>query len=222
MHDCLYGLYAITPDNRHGIDRLRRDVEAALVGGARVIQYRDKSADSARRREEALALREICAARHVPLIVNDDIELAVAIDADGVHIGREDGELASVRRRLGNQRLIGLSCYNDYDLARQAAAGGADYIAFGSFFASPTKPHAVAATPALLRRARSELGVPVVAIGGISPENGAALVRDGADMLAVISAVFGADDITAAARAFAPCFDNAEEISRDEHRPRTF
>jgi thiamine-phosphate pyrophosphorylase len=221
MNDRLHGLYAITPDYRHGIDRLRRDVEAALTGGARVIQYRDKSDDSARRRTEALALRELCAAHRVPFIVNDDVELAVAVAADGVHVGRDDGELATARRRLGNQRLVGVSCYNDFDLARQAAAGGADYVAFGSFFASPTKPHAVAATPALLHQARDELGIPVVAIGGISPENGAALVRHGADMLAVISAVFGADDITAAARAFAPCFDTAEEISRDDHRPRT-
>lgn len=213
MNERLHGLYAITADQHNGLEHLRSDVEAALTGGARVIQYRDKSSDTGRRQREARVLRDLCAAFDAPFIVNDDIELAASVGADGVHIGRDDGGLEAARRFLGNEFLIGVSCYNDFDLARQAVAGGADYVAFGSFFASPTKPHAVTATPSLLRRARDELRVPVVAIGGISPENGAALVRDGADMLAVISAVFGADDITAAARAFAHCFYTAEETT---------
>jgi thiamine-phosphate pyrophosphorylase len=147
----------------------------------------------------------------VSFVVNDDVELAVAAGADGVHLGLDDAEIAHARQHLGDRRLIGVSCYNRLDLARQAVGAGADYVAFGSFFCSPTKPLAVAAGPDLLVQARRELALPVVAIGGISPENGGALVTAGADMLAVISAVFAATDITAAARAFAPCFNRAEE-----------
>jgi thiamine-phosphate pyrophosphorylase len=128
-----------------------------------------------------------------------------------VHLGREDAGLDEARRRLPADALIGCSCYNRFDLAERAAAHGADYVAFGSFFASPTKPRAVPASPDLLRRARDELDLPAVAIGGITPENGAALVDAGAAMLAVISAVFDAPDITRAARAFAPCFRLTEE-----------
>lgn len=210
----LTGLYAITPDIRSGPEVLATRVAAALDGGARVIQYRDKSGDRARRLAEATRLCRLCHARGIPLLVNDDVDLAIAAGADGVHIGREDGVLAEARARLGPDRLIGVSCYDRLELARDAAMGGADYIAFGSFFASPTKPAAVRATPALLRDFRRESDLPVVAIGGISPENGAALVAAGVDMLAVISAVFAADDITAAARAFDACFQTAEERPR--------
>jgi thiamine-phosphate pyrophosphorylase len=210
----LEGLYAITPDIRLGPDALAAMVGAALDGGARVIQYRDKSGDRPRRLAEAGRLSRLCRARGTPFLVNDDIDLALAVDADGVHIGRDDGQLADARLRLGADRLIGVSCYDRLALARDALRGGADYVAFGSFYASPTKPVAVRATPALLRAFRRESSLPVVAIGGISPENGAALADAGADMLAVISAVFGADDITAAARAFSACFQTAEERSR--------
>ena len=134
MNERLRGLYAITPDRHVDLAQLRSDVEAALAGGARIVQYRDKSGDTERRRLEARVLRDLCSAFAVPFIVNDDVELAVATLADGVHIGRDDGELAVARRRLGEGRLVGVSCYNDFELARQAAAGGADYIAFGSFF----------------------------------------------------------------------------------------
>jgi thiamine-phosphate pyrophosphorylase len=207
----LRGLYLITDDRRSGPDALLAAVAAALRGGARVVQYRDKGTDTARRLAEARALAGLCRAHQVPLLINDDVELAISVGADGVHLGRDDADLPSARARLPAGSLIGVSCYNRLELARDAAARGADYIAFGSFFPSPTKPQAVRADPGLLRRARRELRLPTVAIGGISPENGAALVRAGADMLAVISAVFAAPDVTAAAQAFARCFDPAEE-----------
>lgn len=211
MNYPLRGLYVITEDRQLGPDRLVASVEAALRGGARLVQYRDKSGDHARRLAEARALAAICRTFAVPLLINDDVELAVAAAADGVHLGRDDPDPAGARARLPTGSLIGVSCYDRFELARAAAANGADYIAFGSFFPSPTKPHAVRAHTELLRRARRELRLPTVAIGGISPENGAALVQAGADMLAVVSAVFAASDVTAATQAFAPCFNPAKE-----------
>lgn len=207
----LHGLYVITDDRRAGPRALCSAVSAALRGGARIVQYRDKGQDPARRLAEAQALAELCRAHRAVFLVNDDVDLAVAAGADGVHLGRDDADVAAARGRLPDSGLIGVSCYNRFETARQAAALGADYIAFGSFFPSPTKPAAVRAGPDLLVRARRELALPAVAIGGISPENGAALVRAGADMLAVISAVFAAPDISAAARAFSNCFGIAEE-----------
>ncbi len=207
----LRGLYVITEDRALGPDALGAAVAAAIRGGARMVQYRDKSTDHARRLAEAQRLRELCRAQRAVFVINDDIALAATVGADGVHLGRDDDDIAAARARLPTGSLVGLSCYNRFAHARAAAAQGADYIAFGSFFASPTKPRAAHADPALLSRARRELRLPTVAIGGISPENGATLVRAGADMLAVISAVFAAPDITAAARAFAPCFTPAKE-----------
>ena len=211
MNRRLQGLYAITEDRALSAGEACVVVEAALRGGASLVQYRDKSSDHRRRLAAATALKALCARYRVPLLINDDVELARAVGADGVHLGRDDPDIGHARARLPDHSLIGVSCHNRFELAQQAVEAGADYVAFGSFFASPTKPQAVAATPDLLRRARTELSVPTVAIGGISPENGAALVRAGADMLAVISAVFAAPDVTAAARAFAPCFNPAEE-----------
>ena len=202
----LRGLYAITPTDLATRAGLTQAVEQAIAGGARVLQYRDKSADPVRRLDRALALQAQCLAAQVPLVVNDDLELAVRVGAAGVHLGRADADPATARSRLGPAALIGVSCYNDYALAEGASAAGASYVAFGSFFPSVTKPEAVPATPELLRRARRELGLPVVAIGGITPENGRALIDAGADMLAVISALFDQPDIAAAARAFASLF----------------
>lgn len=210
----LNGLYLITMQGSAGSDALVADVRAALRGGAALVQYRDKGSDNARRHAEADALRTLTHEFGVPLLINDDVDLAVAVAADGVHLGRDDTELKAARARLPAASLIGVSCYNDFGLAEQAAKAGADYVAFGSFFPSPTKPQAVRATPSLLARARRELPVPTVAIGGISPENGAALVDAGADMLAVISAVFAAADVTAAAQAFAACFNANQERPR--------
>lgn len=210
----LRGLYAITEDRALGPAALSEAVAAAIAGGARVIQYRDKSTDRERRLAEASAVRRLTANSNIPLLINDDVDLAAAVGADGVHLGTDDADLTAARARLPAGSLIGISCYNRFELAQLAVAQGADYVAFGSFYPSPTKPNAVRADRQLLRRARTELAVPTVAIGGISPENGAALVAAGADMLAVISAVFAAPDVTAATKAFAPCFDSPEETDR--------
>ena len=201
------GLYAITdavliPDSVFVVT-----VEKAILGGAQVIQYRDKSKNSGRRLRQAQALNTLCRSYRIPLIVNDDIELAASVEAAGVHLGKEDPCLANARARLGYQAIVGVSCYNHLDLALDATRQGADYVAFGSFFPSPSKPAAVHADIALLREARHALSVPIVAIGGIIPDNGRSLVEAGADGLAVISGVFGQADIRAAARAYADLFD---------------
>jgi len=196
------GLYAITPQTED-TDRLVRLVTAALAGGARAVQYRDKSGDRARRRAQAGALRELCRQRGVPLIVNDDVELALEVRADGVHLGRDDPDPAAARTRLGPGMLIGASCYADLTRAPVVVRAGADYVAFGSVFASRTKPEAVHAPLSLFARVREHVAVPLVAIGGITPANAAEVLAAGADGLAVSSALFDAPDVGAAAAAFA-------------------
>lgn len=200
------GLYIITDGPR---DDLLDKVTQALAGGAKLLQYRDKSTDAARRHREAAALKDLCTAHGVPMIVNDDIALAHAIGADGVHLGASDGDLAAARATLGPDAIIGVSCYNSLERARELAAAGADYLAFGAFFPSPTKPHAPRAPLELLRQSAA-LGLPRVAIGGITPDNGASLVEAGADYLAVISAVFGAADVRAAAQSVADLYSVAD------------
>ncbi len=199
------GLYVITPDSADTVELLRRS-RLALEGGARMLQYRNKSSDAALRRAQAVALRELAHEFAVPFIVNDDVRLAAQVGADGVHLGAEDGGLGEARALLGKRRTIGISCYNCIALAHEAASRGADYVAFGAFFPSGVKPAAVRADIGLLRQARAELAVPLVAIGGITPQNGAALLEAGADALAVISAVFDAADIRSAARDFSGLF----------------
>jgi thiamine-phosphate pyrophosphorylase len=198
------GLYALTPDEPDPAVLLAA-VRAAVAGGAAAVQYRNKPADPALRAEQAHALVAMCRAAGVPLIVNDDITLALTVDAAGLHLGRDDGDLAAARRRLGPGRLLGASCYDRLELAERAVAAGADYVAFGSVFASPTKPAAVRAPLALLGAAR-RLGVPVVAIGGITLENAPQAIAAGADSLAVITALFDAGDVAARARAFDALF----------------
>jgi thiamine-phosphate pyrophosphorylase len=195
------GLYAITPDEPNTAELLDK-VRLVLSGGASVLQYRNKAADAVLRRQQARALRELTHEFSVPLIINDDVLLAQQIDADGVHLGGEDGSVIAARAQLGRSKLIGLSCYNRLALAHEAVQQGADYVAFGSFFASLVKRNAVAASPDLLRQARRDISVPLVAIGGITVDNGAQLLEAGADALAVISAVFGAADIQGIARQF--------------------
>ena len=195
----LVGLYAVTPDVAD-TSFLVAGVEAALAGGASAIQYRSKSVDAALKRMQAEALARVHAARGGLFIVNDDAALALAVGADGVHLGVDDGSIAAAREILGPERLIGVSCYDRFELAETAMAAGADYVAFGSFYASRVKPGARRAGLALLQRAAT-LGVPVVAIGGVTAENAAELTRAGAHAVAVISAVFGAGDPAAIERA---------------------
>jgi thiamine-phosphate pyrophosphorylase len=200
----LRGLYAIT--DGIPLPALTAAVESAIRGGARVIQYREKSADRERRFDEARALLGLCKGYDVPLIVNDDVALAAEIGADGVHLGRDDGRVEDARVRLGPRAVIGVSCYDSLERAVQAAHDGADYVAFGSFFASRSKPAVVRAPLTLLAEARRKLNIPLCAIGGITPGNGAELVASGADMLAVIQGLFGAADIHATAKAYSKLF----------------
>ena len=203
-HDfSLRGLYAISDGPRAD---LVEACAAALDGGVAILQYRDKTTDSARRHAEAAALQALCARHGVPLIINDDIELAAAVGAAGVHLGEDDAAFATARAQLGANAIIGVSCYDSLERARQMAAAGADYLAFGAFFASPTKPAARRATPELLRAAKA-LDRPLVAIGGITADNAPSLIEAGADAIAVISALFGAPDVCAAAHRFADLFE---------------
>lgn len=202
----IVGLYAITADELSTSELLHRS-RLVLRGGARLLQYRNKLADEALRFEQASALRRLTQEFGVPLIINDEVALAVKVGADGVHLGATDGDISLARARLGADKLIGASCYNRLDLAREAAGQGADYVAFGAFFPTEIKPNAPQADLSLLRRARAELSLPVVAIGGITAQNGAALIAAGAGALAVISAVFSAPDIELAAQKFSNLFN---------------
>lgn len=205
------GLYAVTPDITD-TDELLRCVRAALQGGARVLQYRNKSAAAALRLQQAQALRQLTREFNAKFIVNDDARLAAQVDADGVHLGGEDGSVAAARTVLGAAKIIGVSCYNRASLAQEAVRQGADYVAFGAFFSSSVKPEAVQADVQLLQTARRELKVPVVAIGGITQQNGAALVEAGADALAVISALWSAPDIKASAQEFSNLFRQGKPV----------
>lgn len=202
----LRGLYAIADTAYLDDACLISAVEQAIAGGARVIQYRDKQNDAATRLRQAQALSRVCQEHGVIFLVNDDVGLAKESDADGVHLGCEDMALPEARAQLGSGKLIGVSCYNELEHALMAEKQGADYVAFGSFFPSRTKPQAARASLDLLHAARRRLKTPIVAIGGITPENGAALINAGADMLAVIEGVFGQPDIRTAARRYANLF----------------
>lgn len=210
MNPPIAGLYAITPDIADTRDLLLC-TRAALSGGARVLQYRNKTASPALRREQALALQALCMEFTVPLIINDHLDLALAVDAAGLHLGGDDGDIAAARAQLGPDKLLGASCYDRIELARAAVAAGADHIAFGSFFASSVKPDAVRPPVDLITRAKQQFRLPVVAIGGITPHNAPQLIAAGVDAIAVISAVFTAADVAAAAREFQALFEIRHE-----------
>lgn len=195
------GLYAITPDIAE-LEPLLRKVEQALKAGVALLQYRNKAISKDKRLLQAKELAPLARGYGVPLIINDDVEIAVAVGANGVHLGKEDGDLAAARAKLPG-RILGASCYNDLGKARAAVRAGANYVAFGSVFPSPTKPHAVQAPLSLFG---ANLGVPLCAIGGITLGNAPALIAAGADLLAVITDLFDAPDIAARAAQYRKLF----------------
>lgn len=204
----LRGLYAITPDQADGAALLAA-VEAALAGGCRLLQYRDKLSAMPEQVARARALRELTRRHGARLIINDDLALARLVDADGLHLGRDDGHLPAARAILGPHKLLGASCYADLASAERAAALGANYVAFGAIFPSPTKPQAVPCTVDLLFRAKTALTVKVCAIGGITLDKAPQLVAAGVDLLAVITDLFSAPDIAARAAAYQSLFEKA-------------
>lgn len=205
-HSLIRGLYAITDAKLMPEADFVSRAEAALRGGARILQYRDKGTDPEKRQRQAVGLLSVCIKNGATLVINDDVLLARSIGAPAVHLGQGDTSIQDARAILGPEVLIGVSCHNSLELAIKAQLAGADYLAFGAFHQSSTKPEAVIAAPELLHSARRQLSLPLVAIGGVTPENGGFLLRAGADALAVISGIFAAGDIEAAARRFARLF----------------
>jgi len=201
------GLYAITPDEQD-TDILLAKVEAALQGGIGILQYRNKLADHKLKTQQARALLPLCRHYQVPFVINDSIKLCMTLDADGVHLGADDGNLAEARARLGNGKILGASCYNRFDLALSAQQLGADYVAFGACFASSTKPNAPVAGLHLFTQAKAELHVPAVAIGGITLENAPLVIAAGASSVAVINAIFNADDVKLISQQFTKLFQS--------------
>ena len=199
------GLYLITPDETDTA-RLMARTAPLLAAGVTWLQYRNKTAGDALRHEQASALQSLCATAGVPLIINDDVHLAKSIGAAGVHLGEDDGDIAAARALLGAQAIIGASCYDELPLAQRAVAAGASYVAFGAFFPTRSKTGTRQASVELLAQSAS-LGVPRVAIGGITPDNARSLVEAGADLVAVISGVYDAADPIAAVHAYRRCFD---------------
>ncbi len=199
------GLYAVTPDELN-IDLLCQKVEAALQGGAAIVQYRNKAADASMRLRQASALLALCRSYHVPFIINNHLDLCAQLDADGLHLGAADGNVGEARRVLGADKIIGASCYNQLDLALKAEAAGASYVAFGACFSSGSKPNAVNAPLALFAQAKNKISIPLVAIGGITLANAPQVVKAGADALAVIAALFDSAEITKTSQQFVQMF----------------
>ncbi len=205
----LRGLYAITPEATDG-ERWLADIAAALAGGCRIVQYRDKTQAMAERVARAHALRALTRRHAATLLINDDLALCQLVDADGVHLGRDDGNLRHARQLLGPDRLLGASCYADLAAAAAASRAGADYVAFGAVYPSPTKPAAPRAAVDLFSQAKTMLTAKVCAIGGITLDNAPPLIAAGCDLLAVITDLFSAPDITAHAAAYQRLFDHQE------------
>lgn len=206
MNSPLHGLYAITDPTLMG-DRLLADAELAIRGGIRLLQYRNKLAAYSQQEAEAAALLSLCRAQGVRFIINDNPRLAVKLDADGVHLGQSDSDIAAARHMLGADKIIGITCHASLKMALAAEKAGANYVAFGRFFPSQSKPDAPPAEIDILQQARHRLSIPLVAIGGITPENGGLLINAGADMLAVIHGIFAANNVLAAVQHYAELFD---------------
>ena len=207
MKKHIQGLYAITDQQLIAPKKFAARVKQVLQGGAQIVQYRDKSQQHQLRFEQASIVVDLCKKFGAISIINDDIELAKIVKADGVHIGTDDDELSYARQELGEQKIIGVSCYADLSLAEQAVADSADYVAFGSIFSSPTKPQAPIAGLDILRQAKQSLRVPIVAIGGITLDNLDDVVSSGADAVAIISGVFANEDISQQALQFSQAFN---------------
>jgi len=201
----MYGLYAITNGNTG--TTLHANVEKILAENIKLLQYRDKTTNTQQRYDDARQLQQLCLQYNTYFIINDDIQLAKSIQADGVHLGNNDSSIREARRVLGQKAIIGISCYNNLALAIQAEQEGANYVAFGSFFNSPTKPNAPKATIALLQQAKKTLSIPICCIGGITLTNAPLLIEAGADMIAVISAVFSQPNSQQTARQFSALFE---------------
>lgn len=201
-----HGLYAITDAQLTPEARLSEMVAKAIEGGAVMIQYRNKTADETQRLREALLLRDLCGAHRIPLIINDHVELARHVGAQGVHLGATDAQVHAARALLGEHAIIGVSCYNEFPRALRAQQAGADYVAFGSFHPTATKSGTVRATIDLLQEAKKHLRIPMVAIGGITPENGRPIVQAGARLIAACHGVFGQPDVRSAAQKYAHLF----------------
>lgn len=199
------GLYLVTPD-WDDTDRLLHATEQALLGGAALVQYRHKTADATQRLAQAGALQALCRRHGRPLIINDHAELCIALDADGIHVGGTDASVAQMRALLGPGKIVGASCYGDLELALAAQRGGASYIAFGGFYPSRVKQYPVTTAPGIIAQARALIDLPVVVIGGMTVANAQPLVAQGAQMVAAISSVYGAQEVRAAAAGFAGLF----------------
>lgn len=202
----LQGLYAITDASLISDKKFSATIEQALSGGVSIIQYRDKTDNTLKRLRQAGEVKLLCEQYNTTFIINDDIELATETDADGVHLGANDHSYEIARDKLGSHKIIGITCYNQINRALHAQKMGADYVAFGSFYTSSVKPMAVIASLDLLQQAKQQLTIPVCAIGGINLNNASQLITEGADMLAVITGVFGADDIQYACSQFSALF----------------
>lgn len=199
------GLYLVTPD-WDDTKRMLAATEAALRGGAALVQYRHKTASDALRREQAASLLSLCRSHGTPLIINDFVDLCLALGADGVHVGGTDASVAQVRAAVGADKIVGASCYGDLQLARDARDAGASYVAFGGFYPSRVKKYAVTTAPEIVAQSKAEIALPAVVIGGMTQQNAVPLVAQGADMVAAISSVYLADDPEHAARGFAGLF----------------
>lgn len=203
-HFNFHGLYAITAGASG--QKLIDDAKAALEGGAHVLLFRDKTQDAVQRYHDATALKKLCAEFNIPFLVNDDLELAIAVAAEGVHLGQQDGHVVAARKHVSKDFIIGVTCHGSLALAESAQAGGADYVSFGACFPSPTKPSAPVMDLQVLTVARQKISVPIVAIGGITLGNAPQVLAAGADMLCVISDLFGAEDIARRAREYSVLF----------------
>jgi thiamine-phosphate pyrophosphorylase len=206
MLHLIKSLYAVTPDEQN-TEVLVAKVEAALQGGINILQYRNKQASHKLQTQQARAILPLCRQYNVPLIINDSVKICLTLDADGVHIGADDGNLDEIRARLGPSKILGASCYNRLDLALNAQQAGVNYVAFGACFASSTKPNAPVASLDLFKLAQTQLHIPTVAIGGITLANAALAIEAGANAIAVINAIFNAPNIKLSAQQFSQLFD---------------